>query len=45
LGKEDETAFVCDLVDRLEEHLLACERNLNTGIEEKPLHGLLAAIR
>lgn len=45
LGSEHETRFVGDLVDRLDEHLLACERDLSTGIEQKPLHGLLAAIR
>lgn len=44
-GREDEMRFVSDLVDQLDEHISASERDLMSGIEEKPLHGLLAAIR
>lgn len=45
LGQGEETAFIGDLIERLEDNLAACERDLSTEIEEKPLHGLLAAIR
>jgi hypothetical protein len=37
--------FVERLVAGLDDHLMAVERNLAVGIESKPLHGLLAALR
>lgn len=40
-----ELGFVRQVVDRLEEHLQAVERDLAGEIEKKPLHGLLAALR
>jgi hypothetical protein len=44
-GREDEVRFVSDLVDQLDDHILASEKDLVPGIEGKPLHGLLAAVR
>ena len=49
-GSDDERqtrsiAFLSGLVDRLEQHLQQVEEDLVKGMEERPLHGLLAAIR
>lgn len=38
-------AFLSGLIDRLESHLRALERDLAEGIEAHSLHGLLAAVR
>ncbi len=37
--------FVNGLIDRLEAHIIASERELTRGIEELPLHGSIAAVR
>ena len=42
---EDENRFVSDLIDQLDDSISESERDLVRGIERKPLHGLLAAIR
>jgi hypothetical protein len=36
---------VRDLVDRLEDHLVQAETDLVLGMEQTPLHGLLAVLR
>jgi hypothetical protein len=36
---------VCDLADRLENHLSMTETDLVTAMEQTPLHGLLAVLR
>lgn len=43
--QEDENRFVSDLVDQLDDSITASETDLVRGIERKPLHGLLSAIR
>ncbi len=43
-AKLERAAFVQSLVDRLEAHVLASERDLAQGLAQLPLHGLLSAI-
>jgi hypothetical protein len=42
---EETVTFVEELIDRLEIHVAASERNLARGIMEKPLHGLISALQ
>lgn len=44
LGQATALAFVADLTDLLEAHLVQSEQNLSTGIVEFPLHGPLGVL-
>lgn len=41
---EERQKFFQDMLDRLEDHVLASEKDLASGLEEKPMHGVLSAI-
>lgn len=41
----DEVKILSELQDQLSDHIFASEKDLAGSIEEKPLHGLLAAFR
>lgn len=43
-GPGNAIAFVNNLIDLLDQHMIASEKNLAKGIVEFPLHGLLCAI-
>jgi hypothetical protein len=43
-GREQAVAFVTQLVDLLELHVVKSEEHFSTGIVEYPLHGLISAI-
>ncbi len=36
--------FFQGMLDRLEDHISASEQDLASGLEEKPMHGVLSAI-
>lgn len=40
----EDRRFVEDLIDRLETHVAASEKSLTKGLDEFPLHGILAAV-